>query len=76
MDHIQSLLFIAAIYLATKVSPGPIFFVLSRHAMASSKRTALLIVVGVTIGSLIWATMSLLERFQRTQSRIEDSPGA
>ncbi len=60
MDHIQSLLFIAAIYLATKVSPGPIFFVLSRHAMASSKRTALLIAVGVTIGSLIWATMSLL----------------
>ena len=60
MDHIQSLLIIAAIYLATKASPGPIFFVLSRYAMAGSKRTAALIALGVTVGSLVWATMSLL----------------
>ena len=60
MDHIQSLLIIAAIYLATKASPGPIFFVLSRYAMAGSKQTAILIAIGITVGSLAWATMSLL----------------
>ncbi len=60
MDHLQSLLIIAAIYLATKASPGPIFFVLSRYAMAGSKQTAILIAIGITVGSLAWATMSLL----------------
>ncbi len=60
MDHIESLLIIAAIYLAAKASPGPIFFVLSHYAMAGMKRTAVLIAVGITVGSLAWATMSLL----------------
>ena len=60
MDHVQSLLIIAAIYLATKASPGPIFFVLSHYAMAGSKRTAVLIALGATAGSLAWATMSLV----------------
>ncbi len=60
MDHIQSLMIIAAIYLATKASPGPIFFVLSRYAMAGSKRIAILIALGITVGSMAWATMSLL----------------
>ena len=59
MDHVQSLLIIAAIYLATKASPGPIFFVLSHYAMAGPKRTAVLIALGTTVGSLAWATMSL-----------------
>ncbi len=60
MDHIQSLMIIAALYLATKASPGPIFFVLSRYAMAGSKQTAILIAIGITVGSLAWVTMSLL----------------
>ena len=56
MDHIQSLLIIAALYLATKASPGPVFFLLSRYAMAGSKRTAVLIALGITAGSLVWAS--------------------
>ena len=60
MDHVQSLLIIAAIYFATKASPGPIFFVLSHYALAGSKRTAVMIALGTTVGSLAWATMSLL----------------
>ena len=60
MDHVQSLMIIAAIYLATKASPGPIFFVLSRYSMAGSKQTAILIAIGITGGSLAWVTMSLL----------------
>lgn len=60
MDHIQSLMIIAALYLATKASPGPIFFLLSRYAMAGSRRTAILIALGVTAGSMAWASMSLL----------------
>lgn len=60
MDHLHSLILIAAIYLATKASPGPIFFVLSRHAMAGTRRNAILIAFGVTAGSLAWAVMSLM----------------
>ena len=60
MEHIVALATIAALYLAAKASPGPIFFVLSRYSMAGLKRSAILIAIGVTTGSTIWAVASLL----------------
>ena len=60
MEHAITLATIAALYLAAKASPGPIFFVLSRYSMAGLKRSATLIAIGITTGSTVWAVMSLL----------------
>ena len=60
MEHAFTLATIAALYLATKASPGPIFFVLSRYSMAGLRRSATLIAIGITTGSTIWAVVSLL----------------
>lgn len=60
MEHALALITIAALYLAAKASPGPIFFVLSRYSMSGLKHSAILIAIGVTIGSTIWAVTSLL----------------
>ncbi|MCH9020106.1 MAG: LysE family transporter [Proteobacteria bacterium] len=60
MEHAFTLAIIAALYLAAKASPGPIFFVLSRYSMAGLRRSATLIAIGITTGSTVWAVMSLM----------------
>ncbi len=59
MENFIALATIAVLYLATKASPGPVFFVLTRYSMAGLKRSATMISVGITIGSFTWALLSM-----------------
>jgi threonine efflux protein len=59
MENFIALVTIAALYLATKASPGPVFFVLTRYSMAGLKRSATMISIGITIGSFSWALLSM-----------------
>ena len=42
------------------LSPGPVFFYVSRAAAIHSRRTAIYGVIGITIGVSIWATAAVL----------------
>lgn len=47
------------IWLAAVVSPGPNFLVVSRLALARSRRSAIGATLGITIGSLIYAALTM-----------------
>ena len=47
------------IWLAAVVSPGPNFLVVSRLALSRSRRSAIGATVGITIGSLIYAALTM-----------------
>jgi RhtB (resistance to homoserine/threonine) family protein len=49
----------ALIWLAAVVSPGPNFLVVSRLALSRSRRSAIGAAVGITIGSLIYAALTM-----------------
>ena len=51
---------IAGVWLITVVSPGPNFFATAHTAVAVSRRDGLLVAAGVALGTLLWATVSLL----------------
>ena len=59
MENLIALLTFGALYLAAKASPGPIFLVLSNYSMAGLKRSAIMIAIGITTGSLAWAILSM-----------------
>ena len=50
---------IAAVYLAAVASPGPNTFLVTRLALAEGRRPALLAVLGVTTGNLLWLALTL-----------------
>ena len=47
------------IWLAAVVSPGPNFLVVSRLALSRSRRSAIGATVGITVGSLIYAALTM-----------------
>ena len=47
------------IWLAAVVSPGPNFLVVSRLALARSRRSAIGATIGITVGSLIYAALTM-----------------
>jgi threonine/homoserine/homoserine lactone efflux protein len=47
------------IWLAAVVSPGPNFLVVSRLALSQSRRSAIGATVGITVGSLIYAALTM-----------------
>jgi RhtB (resistance to homoserine/threonine) family protein len=47
------------IWLAAVVSPGPNFLVVSRLALSRSRRSAIAATVGITVGSLIYAALTM-----------------
>lgn len=51
---------IAGLWVITVVSPGPNFFATAHTAVAVSRRDGLLVAAGVALGTLLWATVSLL----------------
>src|SRR5258708_37911588 len=47
------------IWLAAVVSPGPNFLVVSRLALSRSRRSAIGATIGITVGSLIYAALTM-----------------
>lgn len=58
----MSILFlkIALLHLVALISPGPDFFFVSQTAVSRSRREAMLGVVGITLGVMVWAGVALL----------------
>jgi RhtB (resistance to homoserine/threonine) family protein len=55
-----SLLTITGIWTITVLSPGPNFLATSHAALAHSRRAGVLVAAGISLGTTIWATASLL----------------
>lgn len=55
-----SLLTIVGIWMVTVVSPGPNFLATTQTALAGSRRAALLVVLGIGLGTTVWCVASLL----------------
>ncbi|MGM3182186.1 threonine export protein RhtC [Dickeya oryzae] len=51
---------VALVHLIALMSPGPDFFFVSQTAMSRSRREALMGVLGITLGVLVWAAIALL----------------
>ncbi|PVZ86364.1 threonine export protein RhtC [Serratia sp. S1B] len=51
---------IALLHLVALISPGPDFFFVSQTAVSRSRREAMLGVVGITLGVMVWAGVALL----------------
>jgi threonine efflux protein len=59
MEHLPVILGASLIWLAAVVSPGPNFLVVSRLALARSRHAALGATVGIAVGSLIYAALTM-----------------
>ncbi|UCZ73635.1 threonine export protein RhtC [Dickeya zeae] len=51
---------VALVHLIALMSPGPDFFFVSQTAISRSRREALMGVLGITLGVLVWAAIALL----------------
>lgn len=55
-----SMFTLAGIWFLVVTIPGPNFLVVSQHSMSKSRKTGLLIALGVSMGAGVWATASLI----------------
>ncbi|MBJ3815926.1 threonine export protein RhtC [Shimwellia pseudoproteus] len=51
---------VALVHLIALMSPGPDFFFVSQTAVSRSRREAMLGVLGITVGIMVWAAVALL----------------
>ncbi len=51
---------IAAVHLVALMSPGPDFFFVSQLAASRSRKEAMMGVIGITLGVVIWAAIALM----------------
>ena len=51
---------VAAVHLIALMSPGPDFFFVSQTAVSRSRREAMMGVVGISLGVMVWAGVALL----------------
>ncbi|MBO8133293.1 threonine export protein RhtC [Dickeya fangzhongdai] len=51
---------VALVHLIALMSPGPDFFFVSQTAVSRSRREALMGVLGITLGVLVWAAIALM----------------
>ncbi|MEH4694967.1 threonine export protein RhtC [Atlantibacter hermannii] len=51
---------VAAVHLLALISPGPDFFFVSQTAVSRSRKEAMLGVLGITAGVMVWAGVALL----------------
>lgn len=51
---------VAAVHLLALISPGPDFFFVSQSAVSRSRKEAMLGVLGITAGVMVWAGVALL----------------
>ncbi|MBB6096716.1 threonine efflux protein [Deinobacterium chartae] len=55
-----TLLTLLLVHLIVLITPGPDFFIVSKTALARSKRVAMATVLGITTGVGLWALLSLI----------------
>src|SRR5262249_28944918 len=60
VDYSAILATIAGVYLLAAISPGPNFFMISRASRAGRRDEALLIALGIAVGSTIWVVLTML----------------
>lgn len=60
MDLFYPLIGLAFVHLLAAASPGPTFLLVTRTAVAGSRRLALVAALAAAVGALIWATAALL----------------
>ncbi|MGF6192352.1 threonine export protein RhtC [Serratia sp. 2723] len=53
-------LMVAMVHLIALISPGPDFFFVSQTAASRSRREAMMGVVGISLGVMVWASVALL----------------
>ncbi len=58
--HVTLLAGIAAIHWAALISPGPNFLLITQVSSAESRRAGLCTALGISTGSVIWATIAIL----------------
>ncbi|MEB3768059.1 threonine export protein RhtC [Acinetobacter sp. MD2] len=57
---ITALLTLVFIHFCALITPGPDFFLVSQTAISRSRRQAVLVVIGITVAVMTWATLALL----------------
>jgi threonine efflux protein len=60
MQHLSSLLALAAVWSLVVVSPGPCFIAVIQHASSRSRSTGVYVALGIAAGTLVWCAGSLL----------------
>lgn len=60
VSHLAAILSLAGLNMIALISPGPDFAVIVKNSLVYSRRTALLIAFGITLGCLIHISYSLL----------------
>ncbi len=51
---------VAMVHLIALMSPGPDFFFVSQTAASRSRKEAMMGVIGITLGVLVWAAVALM----------------
>jgi len=59
MDHINSLALLVSVYIASLVSPGPNFIIVTKTSMSVSRAAGLFAGLGIAVASLTWAVMAM-----------------
>lgn len=60
MDHLPQLLALLAVHWLAMASPGPNVLLVSRVALAHSRRHAFAAALGVALGSLVWSGLTVV----------------
>lgn len=60
MLYISTLAAISGLYLLAAASPGPNFFIISQLSLSGRRRLAILVALGIALGSTIWASLAML----------------
>jgi threonine efflux protein len=58
--HMNSLLMLFIVHLLALMTPGPDFFIVSKVAISSSRRAAMMTAFGVAVGVMAWAGLALM----------------
>ncbi|WP_119460349.1 LysE family transporter [Rhodospirillaceae bacterium SYSU D60014] len=58
--YLSTLLAICGLYLLAAASPGPNFFIISQLSLSGRRRLAILVALGIAVGSTTWATLAML----------------
>lgn len=60
MDHLPEILTVYLVYMAATIAPGPAFLAITGAALGVSRRHGVLTALGVSTGTTLWVTATLL----------------
>jgi threonine efflux protein len=60
MVYLPQLLALAGVWAIVVISPGPDFVATVHHAVSRSRRDGLLVALGISAGTIIWVTVSII----------------